>query len=169
VGQQSSTNGDFVVGQSGTTYQNNGVFYGNGEFGGTVFAQNIEGDVTDSIVKTSTSQVWSNQQNERQILSFTVSAQPFERILRVESVHIEAGTVSDFYVDLRTGGISWDGLLARAYQTTSALVVRPLHDTIPANTSRSYTVHVNPISSGNAIVHSQKIQISTFKSGSNIS
>ena len=58
-------------------------------FKGTIYADQMEGDVVDSISKTAAGQVWQSSTATRRVLTFNVSPQPFERVVKVDSLFIE--------------------------------------------------------------------------------
>jgi hypothetical protein len=136
----------------------------------TLQANNIEGDVIDARIKRTTAQSWRAESDARELVSFTVTAAPFTRVVTVPNIFIEIGTggLMSFRLSMRSGSFIHDGFIENSYQETSQLVTRPLHDTLAANTERTYFVLAEPVEAGNAICHAQNLEIKVYKQGASI-
>jgi hypothetical protein len=152
---------------TGAVYLSRNSTTGKFEFRGTVYVEELEGDVVDGAVKSTTQQIWSNELGVRTILTFYVSQQPFERIVNVSPVYIEAGNIPFWKVNFHAAGSVVDSW---TYSTSGMnfFTSKMLTYILPANTSRTFTVSVEPTSSGNGICQSQNLEIKAYKKGSTI-
>jgi len=143
-----------------------------GVFTGTIYAENIEGDVTDTAVKTSTFQDWANAKATKSLLTFNVSAMPFARDLVVSGIIMEIINNAGFVPELALykDGVKVNGVEVRTYSTLRDVVsAPPLFFNIPATVSAAYEVKFI----GNDMLYgthkSQQVLIQVFKQGSTIS
>jgi len=151
----------------------NQLFGQNASFYGTVYAQNIEGDVYDAKAKD-ISIVYSSNTNKN-VVSFTVSALPFARNIVISGVQANgqgynASSTYQVTASLYRNGYSsaidtktWTG---RGDNLVTS-VLPAFITTLPANTSRTYTIKFDSGSNG-TFINGTAI-CSAFKDGSTIS
>ncbi|MDN3390855.1 hypothetical protein [Pseudoalteromonas sp. APC 3691] len=163
-------NGAIGSAQIDTAYINS-LFGQNASFYGTVYAQNLEGDVYDVLIKEGIS--LSINSSGDTIVSFSISPEPFARKVEITGIKCSGyaayeggpiyGTV-DFY---RSGSSS---IVSRKKASAGEEFSNFIHD-IPANTSRTYTAKLNQSTSyrdGFPTVGGD-IRCSVFKKASSIS
>ena len=152
----------------------NQLFGQNASFYGTVYAQNLEGDVTDSMVKAAN--VASNLE-ETTMATFTVSALPFVRTIVFSGLIGKIGASPDLLpgneYETAESRITWSGGATEKVEitldagTNSSSLVEPIVVTLPANTSRTY--YVKGIVRGRILWLGGNILCQAFKRGSTIS
>lgn len=138
-------------------------------FDGTIFAQNIEGDVVDSAVIEQTEIVYtgtSNSLTPQTVASVTIAAQPFPRSVFFTPVVVEWGTLSSVFIGLYRNGL----LVASASpgQVGNGDTGSPIAINLGSSSTVTYEVRVNATNStGTAIVRG-RMQVSAFRQGSTI-
>ncbi len=153
----------------------NSLFGQNASFYGTVYAQNLEGDVTDSRVKTG-NQV--SNFNEVTIATFTISALPFARTVVFSGLLAEMPATSGQFPGSAFGTsksrVTWSGGATTEVRTnldagvTSSTLVEPIVVTLPANTSRTYYVK-GKVEGAGSMKLGGSVLCQAFKAGSTIS
>lgn len=153
----------------------NQLFGQNASFYGTVYANNIEGDVTDSRVKAG-NQV--SNFNEVTIATFTVSALPFARTVVFSGLLAEMPATSGQFPGSAFGTsksrVTWSGGATTEVRTnldagvTSSTLVEPIVVTLPANTSRTYYVK-GKVEGAGSMKLGGSVLCQAFKAGSTIS
>lgn len=153
----------------------NSLFGQNASFYGTVYANNIEGDVTDSRVKTG-NQV--SNFNEVTIATFTISALPFARTVVFSGLLAEMPATSGQFPGSAFGTsksrVTWSGGATTEVRTnldagvTSSTLVEPIVVTLPANTSRTYYVK-GKVEGAGSMKLGGSVLCQAFKAGSTIS
>lgn len=140
ISNHNSTNGSFVVDESGTVYVNNGVFYGSGRFDGTVYANNIEGDITDAtpLVMTSSVSLNSTGPSMATIATINIPAAPMARIIKIDPMIFNAdGT--QLYVIVTDNQSDTFGLDHYTSESGNGrIITRTLSFNIGANQSGTY-------------------------------
>ncbi|WP_278368931.1 phage tail tip fiber protein, partial [Pseudoalteromonas lipolytica] len=158
----------------------NSLFGNNASFYGTVYAANIEGDVTDLRVKTSPNVNATTHSQEYTVISFTISSLPFARSVTVSGIKIIGShgfsAAPEAEVLLYVSGFSGaQDSYTHAFSGsdgTRTAVTKTLAATIPANSSRTVTLKIKKTSTeGTQTVNApaQSIICQTFKDGSTIS
>lgn len=101
VASHNSTNGDFIVGKSGKTYHNSG-----GVFTGTVYAENLEGDIYEALNFSSyTNRVWSNSSTTKlEIANVTLTSSNFNRRMVIQSFGIKNYSRRTFRISVEVNG-----------------------------------------------------------------
>jgi hypothetical protein len=157
-----------------------GTLFGkDASFSGTVYAENIDGDVTDLKVKATTSKTTTGT-TAQVVLSFSVSSLPFARNIVVSGIHAKFdGNFASKSTEkvggtfrLKYGTTTVDSFSAVTTAMVSAggatIMSKPLAVTLPANTTRSYTITAE-LDSGYQMVSSvHNAIIQAFKDGSTI-
>lgn len=153
----------------------NQLFGQNASFYGTVYANNIEGDVTDSMVKEGTV---VESYNEVTIAAFAISALPFVRTIVFSGLYAEMPATSGQFPGTAFGTsksrVTWSGGSTAEVRTnldagvTSSSLVKPLVVTLPANTSRTYYVR-GKVEGAGSMKLGGNILCQAFKAGSTIS
>lgn len=147
----------------------NQLFGQNASFYGTVYAQNLDGDVIDLAIKD-VDQVHAYGNDEVEVVRFTVSSQPFQRKLMIDGIRVTstAGLSNSPYAILK--------LYMSGYSTAVDTVSRGgsgvsqmLLATIPANSSRTVYVKISVGRGTSASAITQRIVARVFKEGSTIS
>ncbi|MAD77018.1 MAG: hypothetical protein CML20_19920 [Rheinheimera sp.] len=142
----------------------NQLFGQNASFYGTVYAENLEGDVYDSIIK-SPSPVNSGSSNG-ELVSFTVAALPFARYVVISGIRVSdwGGMNSRFKsVSLYASHTS---SIIQNHTTYGEGLIPSFTTTIPANTARTYYIRLG---AGNQGAASGPVRFEAFKAGSTIS
>ncbi|TMS81129.1 hypothetical protein, partial [Pseudoalteromonas sp. S554] len=151
----------------------NQLFGQNASFYGTVYAQNLEGDVYDAMAKKI--DIVYSTSADKSIVSFTVSALPFARNIVISGVQASgqgysASSTFNVEVSLYRSGSSialdtqtWNG----RGDTISTSILPSFVASLPANTSRTFTVKFDSGSNGTYITGTAIC--SAFKDGSTIS
>ena len=152
------------------------LFGANASFSGTVYANKIDGDVTDVLVKTSTAVTGSGTTT---ILTFNVASLPFVRSISVGAFLIigEGDTNGTETFNTTTKLIRTSGsvvedtssfIFASVNNVDSVAYTRELFCTIPANTARAYNV---TFTCSNSLVkhNAHKVAIRAFQDGSTLS
>ncbi len=158
----------------------NTLFGNNASFYGTVYAANIEGDVTDLRVKTSSNVNATTHSQEYKVISFTIASLPFARSVTVSGIKIIGShgfsAAPEAEVLLYVSGFSSaQDSYTHAFSGsdgTRTAVTKTLAATIPANSSRTVTLKIKKTSTeGTQTVNApaQSIICQTFKDGSTIS
>ena len=158
----------------------NTLFGNNASFYGTVYAANIEGDVTDLRVKTSSNVNATTHSQEYTVISFTIASLPFARSVTVSGIKIIGShgfsAAPEAEVLLYVSGFSGaQDSYTHAFSGddgTRTAVTKTLAATIPANSSRTVTLKIKKTSTeGTQTVNApaQSIICQTFKDGSTIS
>ncbi|EGI72916.1 hypothetical protein PH505_bb00640 [Pseudoalteromonas distincta] len=168
-------NGAIGSAQIDTAYINS-LFGQNASFYGTVYAQNLEGDVYDVKFKDTTA-VRPTSSNKT-LVSFTVSAQPFARnvvISEVEAYGQGYSSQDSFSINASMYGShtasaldnkSW---LGRG-DTFQTFLLPSFVTTIPANTTRTFSIKLETTgSSGTSLGIRGTVKCEVFKDGSTIS
>lgn len=165
IGNLSSGNANFRVDTNGVMYAQGGVF------DGEIFAENLTGDVTDSIVKTVAPKTWNTGDSSTEHTMFTINVQPqpFARYISVATIKFIIETSPSLRVRLRDnlGNVYSSELLTSVNSISSQLFAG-----IGANQSKTLYVTAEPTQStlpGNIGINSQDILVSAFKKGSTIS
>lgn len=151
----------------------------------SIYAENIEGDVTDSLAKPTTEYTGAyDLVTEKTLVSFTVSALPFVRTIKVDGGLAISGIPTQFVDDeyyfatefrLLKSGIEQDKFTVResmgvAGATANLTVLSTgLIGELPANTAATFTVTAKAIDGSRQKHLTQKIILSAFKRGSTIS
>ena len=158
----------------------NTLFGNNASFFGTVYAANIEGDVTDLKVKTSSNVNANSTNSEYTVINFYISSLPFARSVTVSGIQVKA--YHEYYdapsVDVMlfvSGFTTARDVYRHEFSDepgTETVVTRTLAAIIPAYTSVTVTLKIKKTSVGGT--HSisapgQNIVCQTFKDGSTIS
>ena len=128
----------------------NSLFGRNATFSGTVYARNIEGDVTDAMVKN-TRNIDGRIRNSRwqRIVSFNVSAMPFSRyFILASNVTLKAWDDDDSDFELARFSarlMKGRGVVAStdSRNVDSVFFVSPLANTLAANESATYHLEVS--------------------------
>jgi hypothetical protein len=142
---------------------------------GTFFAENMEGDVTDSIVKVTTERTWDGSGDPARIAEITsvnVTSMPFDRI-------ITCGRILYDKIGIQDPVVSFGGVVSASTQTVwySAsserynMLLTPPFAVIPANTGGVITINVGEPTSFDQYFHcpAQELMISVFKAGGSLS
>ncbi|URQ87741.1 DUF1983 domain-containing protein [Pseudoalteromonas sp. SCSIO 43088] len=158
----------------------NTLFGNNASFYGTVYAANIEGDVTDLRVKTSSNVNATTHSQEYTVISFTIASLPFARSVTVSGIKIIGS--HGYSVPPRAEVLLYVSGFSGAQDSythafsgsdgTRTAVTKTLAATIPANSSRTVTLKIKKTSTeGTQTVNApaQSIICQTFKDGSTIS
>lgn len=144
----------------------------------SINANNIEGDVTDSIVKTSVTgnTTYSDNVASAALCTVSVSLLPFGRQITFSSITATyTGNTSSsgvFRLSLRKDGSEIATSESVTMGNGATYTFSPLLGSVASSTSGTYTVHVIKTSGTNARVHcygGRKVLINAFKSGSTLS
>lgn len=158
----------------------NQLFGNNASFFGTVYAQNLEGDVTDLKVKRSSNVSASTRNAEYSIINFYIGSLPFARSVTVSGIQIKAyheffdspgADVMLFVSGFSTARDVYNHEFSSEPGTETA-VSRTLAAIIPAYTNVTVTLKIKKTSSGGThavSVPAQNVVCQTFKDGSTIS
>lgn len=141
-------------------------------------ANNIEGDVTDSIVKTSVTgdTTYSDNVASAALCTVSVSLLPFGRQITFSSITAtytgNSSRSGVFRLSLRKDGSEIATSESVTMGNEATYTFSPLLGSVASSTSGTYTVHVIKTSGANARVHcygGRKVLINAFKSGSTLS
>ena len=141
------------------------------EFGGTVKAKHLSGDLDDVSVITTIDQTWTNTSDKRVLATFSVNNIDFVRTLIVPPIFIEGGTAQTFTLHLEeqtTLEAPWsiiDNVLANGYQASVQVISRPMSRLVAADTTRYFRITAQPTQNGNAVIYSQPIILTLVKNG----
>lgn len=155
--------------------KSNIIFGTNAVFQGTVYAENLEGDVVDTIVKTTIERTWDGSGDPpriAEICSVTIAPMPFDRI-------ITCGRISYDKIGSQSPVVDFGGIVtARATtyhvptgSTRVAFTLTPPTATILANASGVMTISVGEEFTFDQYFHTppQDLLISIFKQGGTLS
>jgi hypothetical protein len=145
-------------------------------FLGTIFAENIDGDVTDAIIKTTTRRNWDGTGDPSRIAEVTrvtVAAMPFARFITCSRILYNK-------IGIQRPVMRFSGIASKTVQTLwysaattqrYALTLTPCIAIIPANTSGDVVISVGESNNTDQYYEcpAQEIIISTFKQGSSLS
>lgn len=157
------------------------IFGENAFFTGTVYAENIEGDIAEFTALLSTTVTWVDTEvGEKVIRTFSVTAAPFIRVLSIPSIAVEGAGTWTTYVRKSDGGpnpLSWPVMpnsgSAKFLGTTEGRFSYATVYVIPANVATSYAITITrgnilEAPTGAAIHTQQQIVLGAFKYSANI-
>lgn len=138
------------------------------ELDATFYAQNIDGDITDSAVIDVKDVLYhgtSNSTSGKTVVDVSISAQPFARSVFFTSIPIEWGDLPSLYISLYKNNTQISGAPG---QVNNGWTPSPIGIALPANQAANFKIKVQASSAtGSAIVRG-KVLLSVFKQGSTI-
>ena len=168
-------NGAIGSAQIDTAYINS-LFGQNASFYGTVYAQNLDGDVIDLTTKE-INRVTNSGSGEVEIVRFSVSSHPFQRKIMIDGIRVSSNpssnsNASSTTLKLYMSGYSSarDSVTEQTNRDTGDRISPILLATIPANSSRTIYVKISKGGTGEQVAAlPQRIVARVFKDGSTIS
>ena len=143
-------------------------------FDGTIYAQNIEGDVIDVASARTTFQNWNNQPDDsRVILSFRVTGLPFTRTLSISGIQCEILGNQQVSLLLFKNGVQVgfaNGLKHSQVNMRVTTIGHSLHYELDPSEDGNFSVILQTHTLGGVATHnSQNVLVEVFKQGSTIS
>jgi len=154
----------------------NQLFGQNASFYGTVYAQNLDGDVIDLTTKN-IGRITNSGSGEVEVVRFSVSSQPFQRKIMIDGIRVSSNpssnsNASSTTLKLYMSGYSSarDSVTEQTNLDTGDRISAILLATIPANSSRTVYVRISKGGPGEEVgTLPQRIVARVFKDGSTIS
>ncbi|TMO16725.1 hypothetical protein CWB59_12455 [Pseudoalteromonas sp. S326] len=154
----------------------NQLFGNNASFFGTVYAQNLDGDVIDLTTKN-IGRITNSGSGEVEVARFSVSSQPFQRKIMIDGIRVSSNpssnsNASSTTLNLYMSGYSSarDSVTEQTNLDTGDRISPILLATIPANSSRTVYVRISKGGTGEQVAAlPQRIVARVFKDGSTIS
>ena len=154
----------------------NQLFGQNASFYGTVYAQNLDGDVIDLTTKN-IGRITNSGSGEVEVVRFSVSSQPFQRKIMIDGIRVSSNpssnsNASSTTLKLYMSGYSSarDSVTEQTNRDTGDRISPILLATIPANSSRTVYVRISKGGTGEQVAAlPQRIVARVFKDGSTIS